>query len=121
MVPPSNCALIVTAADPAQTSMKTEAKTRAAWFVGALKERITDSTKQTINGPLLLKYVCESQLHVYMREIAFLVSPHQYTVADIPVLPEGRQCGNLPQVPIFELINNLLLVLSQILCRLCIL
>ena len=52
MVPPSNCAFIVTIADPAQTRTKTEANTKAAWFVGARKERMIERTKQTIKGPL---------------------------------------------------------------------
>jgi hypothetical protein len=54
MVPPSSWALTVTIADPMDTKQKTEAKTRAAWLVGALKERMTDNVKQTIKGPLYL-------------------------------------------------------------------
>jgi hypothetical protein len=52
MVPPKSCALIVTMAEPIQTETKTAAKTREAWFVGALNERTTERSKQTISGPL---------------------------------------------------------------------
>lgn len=43
---------MVTIADPPQTVIKTAAKTRLAWLVGALKLNNTANARQTNNGPL---------------------------------------------------------------------
>jgi ribosomal protein L14E/L6E/L27E len=51
MVPPNSCALMVTAAAPAQTITNTAANTRDAESPGAVILKIIDNNKQTNNGP----------------------------------------------------------------------
>jgi hypothetical protein len=51
IVPPNNCALIVTAAAPNQTMTKTAAKTNEADSDGAVILKTMDNRRQTRSGP----------------------------------------------------------------------
>ena len=52
MLAPNSWALMVTIADPPQTVIKTAAKTKLAWLVGAFKLNNTANARQTNKGPL---------------------------------------------------------------------